>query len=304
MRSQQFIIFLISLLVCQVADSQEKDWYQTVGSTCSGYTPLNDGLQTFFKINLPLKSLDGPAFGFAASLSPGEIESINAKQPYVFEGILIDPDKAVILKSLFTTASEEKVPVFFKFGVSILSGYAIPNSYLGATAGTLFDYIYASLDAFAAKMESAALLAADGGELQKRLIIGKNSLGGYLVSETSYSVRVGNEIREFVLFACVNPISYRVAEFETKGPYNNKILKQTSLGVWQRWDVTDSKWDQAKLKYSHQDNENYYFKEDEIEYDKVVGVTIHKISLTGGSWSRKKSDSPSFATLYAQVVAK
>ncbi|MNC59896.1 hypothetical protein D3C75_1097370 [compost metagenome] len=106
------------------------------------------------------------------------------------------------------------------------------------------------------------------------------------------------------MFACALPISYLVSQFETLGPYNNKILKPVGNNAWQRWDIEDNKWDASKLRYTYQDKDNYYFEEDEIEYDQVVGVTIHKVSLKGGPWQRKKSNSSSFATSYAKVIAK
>ncbi|SSK71489.1 Uncharacterised protein [Klebsiella pneumoniae] len=296
-------VLFIALLAFSSANGQGKDWYQDIGSTCSGYTPLNDGLQTFFAKSLPLKSLD-VAHGFAVLLTATQVDEIKSKSPYLYENISIDSGKAKVLKDLFKSASEEKVPVFFKAGVNIFSGLLIPNVFVGVSSGLLFDYAYDKLDSFPVKMGDISILVADGGLLKKNLYYSTNSTGDYLISEVSYTVTLGNEFRGVVLFACALPISYQVTEFETEGPFNNKKLRPVGGGVWQRWDIEDAKYDQSKLRYTYQDKDNYYFEEDEIEYGSVVGVTLHKVSLKGGPWQRKKSDSSGFVTTYAKVKAK
>ncbi|MBP5090126.1 hypothetical protein HUS91_32170, partial [Pseudomonas chlororaphis] len=295
MQVSSSVLILSALLVFSSAYGQGKDWYQSIGSTCSGYTPLNDGLQTYFSKPLPLKPVDA-AHGFAVQLTPDQVADIKSKTPYLYEQIDIDPAKAKSLKSIVDSASQQKVPLLFKLIMNVYQGYVIPNAFAGATSGALFDYVYEKQEAFATQMDKVAQLVADGGSLQKRLYAASNGLGDFLVSETAYSIALGKEGRTAVLFACVLPISYQVSQFETQGPYNNKILKPKGGGVWQRWDIEDSKWDASTLRYAYQDKDNYFFEEDEIEYDKVVGITTHKISLKGGAWQRKKSSAPDYVT--------
>jgi hypothetical protein len=294
---------LLAFLVFSSANGQEKDWYHDIGSTCSGNTALNDGLQTFFEKPLALKSVDA-AHGFAVLLSPTQVDEIKSKSPYLYESIEIDLGKAKTLKDLFKSAAEENVPLFFKAGVSVFSGFTIPNAFAGAVSGLLFDYVYEHLGSFAVKMEGVSMLVADGGLLQKKLYYSPTSSGEFLISELNYAVTLGREFRGVALFACVFPISYQVTEFETEGQFNNKILRPVGAGEWKRWDIEGAKYDQSKLRYTYQDKDNYYFEEDEIEYDNVVGVTVHKVSFKGGPWQRKKSNSPDFLTSYAKVKAK
>jgi len=299
--SSVFIIF--ALLVFSSAHGQGKDWYQSIGSTCSGNTSLNDGLQTFFSKPLPLKSVD-TAHGFSVQLTPDQVADIKSKTPYLYEQVDIDQGKAKSLKSIVDSAAQQKVPLFFKLVMNVYQGYTIPNAFVGSVSGALFDYVYEKQEAFATQMDKVAQLVADGGSLQRKLYAASNYLGDFLVSETSYSISLGKEGRTAVLFACVLPISYQVSQFETQGPYNNKILKPKGSGVWQRWDIEDNKWDASTLKYSYQDKDNYYFEEEEIEYDKVVGITMHRVSLKGGPWQRKKSNAVDYVTSYAKVIAK
>src|SRR4051812_13690477 len=97
-------------------------------------------------------------------------------------------------------------------------------------------------------------------------------------------------MRRFVTAGCVYPVKVDVAEFRTNERLGNKIVKPNGT-FWGVFDIEDNKWDSTHLSLTGQDREFFYFTEDAIENNNVVGQHIHRISFVGGPWQFKRYDS-------------
>ncbi|HEY8124538.1 MAG TPA: hypothetical protein VIF88_03850, partial [Methylocystis sp.] len=147
----------------------------------------------------------------------------------------------------------------------------------------------------AAALKGFSIFIVEGGRLERRWKLLKTTKNGlYLVSSMEYTVSVGAETRRFVTAGCTYPVKVDVSEFRTNEKVGNKIIKPHG-NVWGVFDVDDNKWDSTQLSFLTQDEEYYYFTEDQIENNKVVGQNIHRISFQGGRWQFKHYDDPAGA---------
>lgn len=279
------------------------DWYTEAGSHCSGYAPLVASVSTFFKKELSFISTSPPIGELAVSLRPADVRAFSAESPFIYERFDVSQDAAKSLRDVFKSSSDNRVPFFFKAANALLIGYTIPVTLLNAPVGFLFDDFYSRIDAQALAIENAAKFIAEGGVLEYQLFVKKAESGRFLLTQFVYSVPVGKEIRSFIISSCIYPVALQVTEFQTEGPYNNKVIKPIEANKWGVWDIEDNKWDSTDLRYLYQDMDNYFFESDEISDEIVVGRTIHKISTVGGGWQLKRSESPEFKGLYAKVAA-
>ena len=193
------------------------------------------------------------------------------------------------------------VPVAFSLTTAALANLLIPENIPNTAAGWLTGEITNNLNAPSTRLAVVEGYVAKGGVLSQQQFVLTNTNGRYLLWNLTYTVAVGQEHRSAILYSCIYPINTIVTQFQTTGPYNNKIIKPSIPGYWGIWDIEDSKWDDDKLVYDHQDSGAYYFLEDEIENDTIVGQSTNKISLTGGPWQRKHYNSQTFTILYTNV---
>lgn len=280
-----------------------EDWYLSVGSTCSGPTAVNAAIATYLNKGLSLKAIP-PAGNFAVQVAASELRDYIATNPYPYNSFTFDENKAATFRKILKN-STDKVPFLFKVSNSFFLNFVVPNIPLNVAAGVLFEYFYQSVDAEPLALENLHGYIAAGGKLDQTISIRKSQNGGrFMITQTSYIVAVGNETRMFVISACQFPVAVKVSEFQTTGPFNNKVVKPRPDGTWGVFDLTDNKWDSTILKYVGQQPDFYVFEADEVENNHVVGQTTHRLSVVGGPWSRKRSDSADFANLYLKIDAK
>lgn len=296
-------ITIASTITCFSTISLAQDWYDSIGSHCSGSTPLRAGIATFLPSKLMLVAIP-PAGNFVVQIQPVELASYLANNPYSFSLISIDKAKASSLREIFKQSSD-KVPFTSKLTNAFLLNYAVPNIPLNIAAGVLFDYFYQNIEAESVFIENAMGFVAVGGQLANMVSIRRSQNGGrFLLSQITYTVSLGAEIRSFILSACQFPVSINVTEFQTAGQLNNKIVKPRNGNVWGVFDLTDNKWDSLQLRYVRQDVDDLVFESDKIEDSGAVSRSTHRLSIVGGSWSVKRSDSDLFKDLYLNINAK
>ncbi len=283
--------------------SAQTDWYRDIGSHCSGHLPLVAGVQTFFAKRLSFISI-APGGNLAVTLAPAQIAEFSSRTPFVFEVVDLSGAQAVSLKKVFAASADQRVPLLFKVANAFLINFTIPATLLNVGTGFAFDFLYSQVDSIPTSIENAGAFLAEGGKLEQQLSIKKSAQGRFVLSQAVYSVPVGKESRTFIISACIYPIAVQVSEFQTEGPFNNKIVKPRDGKNWGVWDIEDKKWDSRVLRYLSQDADSYLFESDEIENNNVVGKSIHRISLLGGVWQVKNSDWPQFKNLYLKVSAR
>lgn len=243
--------------------------------------------------------LDAPTFN---SMMPSKYNK--------FSEIILSKEQANSLRKMFINTSEEiKVPVIFDITLSLFTGLYLPAR-IGTASGLFYSHLFAGkINAASASIRDVGLFMAEGGRIYRRVSIlrRESDRNFFALVSSEYTVSLGAESRTFVVFGCIYPIKILVSEFETKSPYNNKILKQIAPSLWRTWDLEDKRFSGDVYRYIKQESDYYLFERDAIVNNTVVGQDLYKISVTGGEWQVLHYNERStgvFSILYPATVSR
>ncbi|TBC12697.1 hypothetical protein [Rhizobium ruizarguesonis] len=281
------------------------DWYIAAPSDCSNNEPVIAAFVALLPSSIPVHAASTSTVYAQIGIAPlKDIEGAGGER--ILDQLTLDKSKAAGYKAaMMAVADSYKVPYFVDVTAAVYGGMALSPA-VGTAVGLVFTYLLDRLKEPAAAMTGFSAFIAEGGELDRRWKVLKTKDNGYyLVSSLEYTVSVGAEKRRFITAGCTYPVKVDVSEFQTAGPTNNKIIKPHG-NAWGVFDIEDNKWDTTELKYFEQDEQFFYFYEDAIENDKVVGENTHRISFVGGPWQYKPYDSTDgkFKSFVAAVQAK
>jgi hypothetical protein len=280
------------------------DWYLTAPSDCSGTDAVIAAFVALVPTSIPVHATGANAYAEASATFINDINAAGGEK--IVDALVLNKAKSTDYRhAIQTVAASYEIPYFVDATAAIFSGFAIPIQY-GTAAGLIFTFIIDQLKKPAAAMNGFVAFIAEGGELDRRWKVSKNNDGGYyLVDSLEYTVSLGAEKRRFITSGCTYPVKVTVSEFDTTFANSNKIIKPHGA-AWGVFDIDDNKWDSTVLNFTNQDQSFYYFSEDAIENDRVVGQNIHKISFQGGPWQFKQYDSADgrFKSFCPSMLAK
>jgi len=271
-----------------VTRANSAEWFTTEGASCSGNQILGDAIAALTGGGVQPAGTSPNLF---LRLSASDLNSFSGPHSEKISNVkTLDGTSSKNLRELFLSRAEkQQVPFFATYGSGIFTALTLPGP-IGTAADIAFSYLFSKLDANAATIREAGLLIADGGEIYNRqtLLQRANDENLFIVASTEYRVHLGNELRSFVVLACVYPISVTVKEFETVAPLANPrfphILKLQPDGKWREWDTEDQRFIFEPRKYLYQTGGFYYFESDSMQNDRVVGRNRERISILGGGW--------------------
>ncbi|WP_143684474.1 hypothetical protein [Variovorax sp. KK3] len=282
-----------------------EDWFAQVGSHCSGLMSLNEAVSRILDTPLAVEAAS-PAGCYVALLPASSIENGDGSL-YLQAEIVLETSNSLQLRNLLVEYGDATVPYGLRvFTATILDKIEFigPQAELWKfVASFAFDQLYDFLDAVPLQLRTLSGYIAVGGKVQRQTFMTRTSAGRFLEARQIYAVDVGLETRSFVLSDCLFPVKVVASEFEAKTQFATKQLKQRLNSSWQIFDVGTNRWE-TELTYLCQDAGNYFFESNEIEYDRLIGKTTHKVSFEGGSWFRKRSDSTDFVRVYEKVTAR
>jgi hypothetical protein len=309
LRETATALFFGFVLATNCTPSSADEWYETEGANCSGDVTLAAAISAITGGGLPLQSGKGPG-NFYSTISASDLNSFAAPNTEKIQSIQsLDGTRSKSLRAVFLSAANDaKVPVSVTTGTNLITGLLLPPV-LGTGSGLIFGYLYSKIDAASTNVHDAGVIIAAGGEVYKRTALLRRTQDDnpFVVSSTEYRVSVGTEQRSFAVQACVYPLAIAVNEFDTTGQFNNKIIKPAGGGIWKQWDIDDKKYDSAAYTYIYQKGGFYYFDQDQIENDRVVGKNLYRISLFGGPFQTMNyNERPNgrWKNFYLNVIAK
>jgi hypothetical protein len=313
MRSWSFVSRLrgvVVLLVIGLAvfpfPARANDWYLTAPSNCSGTEPVMAAFVALLPSSVAIHA--GTSSSVYADVPTRFVNDLfSSGNEKVIDSLVLSKAKAQdYKKAMEFVGSTYEIPYIVDVGATLYTGFALTPG-LGTAAGLVFSYLLDQLKQPAAIMKGFTLFIVEGGELGRRWkVLTDGTNGIYLVSSMEYAVSIGAERRRFVTAGCAYPVKVVVGEFRTNEATGNKIVKPHG-SAWGVFDIEDNKWDSTKLSLTGQDQEYYYFTEDAMENDQVVGQNVHRLSFRGGRWQYKSySDSASakFKNLSGTLTAQ
>lgn len=283
------------------------EWYMQEDASCAGNRAAGEAIAAITGGGLKLNSGNGPGKLYATIDSPNFRSIFNSKQDNISNYVTLDQNQAKSLSKIFIGISDDiKVPMAVNVASGVFTAIALPAA-SGTIAGAIFTYLFSEIDAAAVPIREAGLFIVTGGSVYRRLTVKQRQSDGNLfaLASTEYTVKIGNEQRTFVVNACTYPIRLNVNEFQTEGPYNNKIIKQSD-GYWKVWDIEDKRFGGEPLKYLYQSGGFYYFDRSK-GISGVSAFDLHRISFIGGPWQFQNYDerpNGKFNTLYGSTLIR
>jgi hypothetical protein len=280
------IVLSIFVIILSADFSFAQDWFLSGENNCSGNPAAISAFSALLPISYPLKSGTGNLY---MTVDAGSTTSLLSGEKIV-DSLTLDANNAKSYSTAMEAVTEDyQLPYVVEVDGAILSSIAPPV--VGLPAGLLFSRVVSNINAKLASLRSVVLFVAAGGRLERRIKLLRNTDSAtYAITSLEYVVSLGNEKRRFLTQGCTYPVNVAVKEFETNEAVGNKIIKvRTPPSGWGVWDIEDNKWDSSILKFDHQDKEFYYFSEDAIVNNSVVGQDIHRISFQGARWQVKRA---------------
>jgi hypothetical protein len=287
-------ILFVCFWACPPASAQI-GWYATEEIRCDGMRslaePLRDG-------GLLAPDMDivatAPATGKVhVRLDVADLRAVTAADgTLILDSRVLDANSSPRFRELLLR-QEREVPWLATAFADLLTGY-VTHAATKLAAEGLFEWLVEKQRRPSISVKDAAFLVAQGGTLQTVLAVYQSpDKRRRAVYTTMYTVQVGSETRTVMLYSCRYAVETKVAQFQTLGTSNNKIVRPDGAR-WRVLDVDTNKYDRAILVYEDQDEEYFYFGlEGELEK--------RRISFKGGPW--QLLDKGEWKTLYAQVDA-
>lgn len=247
-----------------------------------------------------------------ATVAGGQVFSI----PKVHLNVLLKtPGGAVFQRTALTTgqiaslraelASLQTGPKAASVALSVVDKISDFSGVLGLAAGALFSFLTNQADAKIVSVDNLLSFVTIGGQsgIQMAFKAGPVGFKPLVMLNTAYEVQVGDEPkpRRWLFSACLLPVEVVLSEVETKDPgpnANNKKLIKQADGSWKMWDITDSKYNNALLLYTEQDETFAYFA------DGQDSTRTYRVGLYGGPMQLRSGGTSSWATLYKAVETK
>lgn len=301
MTTMRFIVIFTAIAIALIKPSRAEDWYLSAGQDCYGDVNIASYLSAWWSAGLTIRSsgVSGRFHLVAARSIIADARSSTGGIKIVDKVKIDDAQAQSFRAALLSLSNSYKVPVAVDLATSIYSGLALPAR-TGTAVGMLSAYFFNQLSIASVDAKSLAAFIAKDGEGIRTLSFGTKDHAIFAIVSSEYWVRVGAEQRKLVLYACVYPVALAITEFETKGPSNNKFIRKRGAD-WGLWDIQDAKWDDKVLRLKEQQPDFVYFEEDDLERGVVVGKILHRLSLIGGPWQRKRPDDAAYSSLYATI---
>lgn len=271
----------------------EIGWYAKEDWRCDGVSSLAAPLRAggWLTPEIDLVSTSLKTGKVHVRLDVKELRDVTAaKGTLVLDSHVLDAKSTPRVRDLFVGA-DTKVHWLVESVFDLMAGYII-KAEANLANKVLFEWLKEEPRP-SIPLASAAFMLAQGGVLQDLLAVYQGpDKRRWAVYTTVYTVPVGAEKRTVLLYSCRYAVETQVAQFQTVGQFNNKVVRPDG-GKWRVLDVDTNKYDRSILAYEGQDEEYFYFALEGEPGER------QRISFKGGKW--QFFEQGQWKTLYGQV---
>ena len=294
------IIFLAAIF--QIAPSAQATWYEETKYHCSDPFNVHTFLFSNGWITQPFAlnyDRENPKVVYA-TINAEEIQ-IYLNNAHEFETKQLTADDAKLLvKSLDRSSKNNIVPLLLQIGPSIFANYTLSPA--GSSfVGSFFTYLFDQANVNKASFDTIITLIANGGKLKHLVTLRKDEHRTVFLNNIFYTVKVGEELREVLLYSCSYPTNIKIDRIWTTVGVNDKVIsEEASEEADVKWYVFTSNTqekDPGYLKKTHEDDDYYYFE----DYGVSNYFTYHRIHRHGGAWE-VRSDGEDWQNLYSTTT--